>query len=485
MRPPLRRLVGLAVGLAAFAALAFLESPLRHGEHGLRPAHAAAVVALMAIWWITEALPIHWTACVPLLAFPALDLFDVGFLGGLGRTALPYVDPYIFLFAGGMAIAAAMQQWNLHRRIALSVMARVGTAPARLLLGVLAATAFVSLWISNTATATMMFPIGLALIAQLEVEHGRRLAHYGMAIMLAVAYGANLGGIGTKIGTAPNLQFAGFMERLGTEVSFPAFLAVGLPFVVLFLPLAWWTLWRIGRREGLRGELGRSVVLEELRRLGPVRSGERFVLAVFLLAAAGWIAGQPLTAALRQLDPRLRSAHFEGGIAMLAAATLLLARCQGEPVLRLRSLRKAPWATLLLLGGGFAMAAGVQASGLSDWAAAQLLGLRALPSFAQVLLASTVAVALSAFASNTSTIAILLVVLKDAVSPDLLPTVLFAATIACSCDFALPAGTPPNAIVFGSGYVRIPTMARTGAVLDLLAALLAATWCSLIVPWVL
>ncbi len=485
MRLPPRRLVGLLLGLAAFAALAFLETPLQHTADGPRPARAAGVVALMAIWWVTEALPIHWTACTPLLAFPLLGVFGEGLVPDLARTASPYVDPYIFLFAGGMAIAAAMQQWNLHRRVALSVMARVGTAPPRLLLGVLAATAFVSLWISNTATATMMFPIGLALIAQLETEHGRRLAHYGMAIMLAIAYGANIGGIGTKIGTAPNLQFSGFLEQLGRSVSFVEFLTVGFPFVLLLLPVAWWALWRIGRREGLRGELGREVVVEELRRLGPVRRGERIVLATFLLAAAAWICGQPFTAALRELDPHLRSAHFEGGVAMLAAAALLLSRCEGQPVLRLRSLRVAPWETLLLLGGGFAMAAGVQGSGLSDWAAAQLLGLRALPSFTQVLLASTAAVALSAFASNTSTIAILLVVLKDAVAPELLPTALFAATIACSCDFALPAGTPPNAIVFGSGYVRIPVMARTGALLDLLAAALAATWCWLIVRWVL
>jgi sodium-dependent dicarboxylate transporter 2/3/5 len=480
-----RQLTGLLLGLGAFAALAVLDTPLRHAPQGARPAYAAAVVALMAIWWVTEALPIHWTACVPLVAFPLLDVFGAGLAGGIRQAALPYVDPYIFLFGGGMAIAAAMQQWNLHRRIALSVMVRVGTAPARLLLGVLAATAFVSMWISNTATAAMMFPIGLALLAQLEAEHGRRLAHYGMAVMLAIAYGANLGGIGTKIGTAPNLQFAGFMERLGTQVSFPAFLAVGLPFVALLLPVAWWTLWRIGRREGLRGELGRNVVVRELERLGAMRRGERWVLAVFLLAAAAWMAGQPLTAALRRIEPGIRSAHVEGGVAMLAAAVLLVARSERQPVLRLRSLATVPWETLLLLGGGFAMAAGVAASGLSDWAAGQLLGLQALPAAAQVAVAALVAVAISAFASNTSTIAILLVVLREAVAPELLPTVLFAATLACSCDFALPAGTPPNAIVFGSGYVRIPAMARAGVPLDLASALVAAVWCWLVVPWVL
>jgi solute carrier family 13 (sodium-dependent dicarboxylate transporter), member 2/3/5 len=483
------KLAGLLAGFLAFALLAGLDSPLKHGaEWGPRPAYAAAGAALMAIWWLTEALPIYVTACVPLVLFPLLGVFGPGLGANVRQSVLPYVDPYIFLFAGGMGIAAAMQQWNLHRRIALGIMDRVGTDPRRLLAGFLVATAFISLWISNTATAAMMMPIGIAVIAQIE-DHvgGRRLARYGMAIMLSIAYGANVGGIGTKIGTAPNAQFSGFMERLDISISFLQFLAVGLPFVLMFLPVVWWMLWRIGREDGLTGEIGADVVAGELAKLGPVRRPERIVLGVFLATAALWIAGKALTVVLAPHIPwfELTSAHFEGGVAMLAALLLLLWRTQGRQVLGFRALSRVPWETLLLLGGGFAMAAAIQKSGLSNFMSSQLAVVRGLPPFGQVLLASVATVALSAVASNTATIAVMLVVLKDAVAPEVMATTLFAATIACSCDFALPAGTPPNAIVFGSGYVTIPRMARAGVVLDLMAAVLAAVWCWVIVRWVL
>lgn len=482
------KLAGLAGGLLAFFLLAFLDTPLRHDpQFGSRPAFAAAGAALMAIWWLTEALPIYVTACVPLVLFPLTGVFGGGLGGNVRQSVLPYLDPYIFLFAGGMGIAAAMQQWNLHRRIALGIMERIGSDPRRLLAGTLAATAFISMWISNTATAAMMMPIGLAVVLQVEDQRGAgRLRHYGMAIMLAIAYGANVGGIGTKIGTAPNAQFSGFMERQGVEISFLQFLAVGLPFVLVFLPVVWWMLWRIGRREGLAGEIGEDVVTRELAQLGPVRRPERIVLAVFLATAGLWIGGKVLTDFLRpRVTFELSSAHVEGGIAMLAALLLMLWRTQGRQVLGFRALAQVPWETLLLLGGGFAMAAAIQRSGLSAWLGAQLLAIRDVPPFAQVLLSSVAVVALSAVASNTATIAVMLVVLKDAVAPEIMTTTLFAAAIASSCDFALPVGTPPNAIVFGSGYVSIPRMARAGAMLDLLAAVLAAAWCWMIVRLVL
>jgi sodium-dependent dicarboxylate transporter 2/3/5 len=355
-----------------------------------------------------------------------------------------------------------------------------------LILGFLCATAFVSLWISNTATAAMMLPIGLAVLAQLEHgEGGRRLEHYGMAVMLAIAYGSNIGGIGTKIGTAPNAQFSGFMERQGVDISFLQFAALGLPFVLLFLPVAWWFLARLARRDVLRGEEAGELIAAQRRGLGPLATGERWVLAVFCLAATLWILGRPLTAIARRSWPALGSAHVEGGIAVGAALVLLLLRSGGGPVLHPRSLKTVPWETLLLLGGGFAMAAAVQQSGLSKTMAQALAGLRGLPPFFQVLAASLATVAISAIASNTSTIAVMLVVLSDAVDPAIRNTVLFAATLASSCDFALPAGTPPNAIVFGSGYVSIPRMARIGGVMDVTAALLVALWCWLAVPLIL
>ncbi|HEX8821181.1 MAG TPA: SLC13 family permease, partial [Archangium sp.] len=221
--PSRTRRVGLLAGPLAAAALLLVPSGL-HTVPGLghRPAAAAAVAAWMALWWFTEAVPMAWTALLPLVLFPTLGVFDTGSLpAALGHAAQPYVDPYIFLFLGGMALGAALEQWNLHRRIALIIMRAIGTAPQRLLLGMLVATASVSLWISNTATAVMMVPIGMALIAQLETSEGRRLGHFGAALMLGVAYGSNVGGIGTKIGSPTNSVFAGVASRrLGVEVGF-------------------------------------------------------------------------------------------------------------------------------------------------------------------------------------------------------------------------------------------------------------------------
>ncbi len=480
---------GLALGVAALLLLVFVDSPLqRHAQFGAQPARAAGVAALMAIWWLTDALPISVTASAPLVLFPLFGVFGTGIIHNLTETVSAYFDPYNFLFAGGMCIAAAMQQCQLHRRIALSIMNAVGTAPARLLLGVLVATAFISLWISNTATATMMMPIGLAMILQLEAQlGGRRLEFYGAAVMLAIAYASNLGGIGTKIGTAPNAQFTGFMHGLGIEVSFLQFLLVGFPFVMMFLPLTWYMLWRIGRVDHLPKQFGATVIQEELRKLGPIKNSERAVFVVFLATAAMWIFGKLLTSFVQAQFPaaKFSSAHVEGGIAMLAAITLLLLRVEKRQTLEWRSLRFVSWESLLLLGGGFAMAAGIQKSGLSEWMGTQLAGMRNLTPFLQVLLTSVSTVSLSAVATNTATIAVMLNVLKDAVAPEMLTTVLFTATIAASCDFALPAGTPPNAIVFGSGYITIPRMAKTGVVLDLAAAVVAAVWCWLIVRVVL
>jgi sodium-dependent dicarboxylate transporter 2/3/5 len=481
-----RKWIVFFAGLGAFVGLLALDTPLHHwGEHGARPALAAALTLWMAIWWIGEAVPIHWTACLPLLVLPASTVYGDGVAVNLRGAFLPYVDPYIFLFLGGMGIAAAMQQWNLHRRIALAVMRVVGTDPRRLLFGLLLATAGTSLWISNTGTAAMMFPIGLAVIHEFEREAGRRLAYYGAALMLAIAYGANLGGIGTKIGTVPSALLAGFLAQRGTEVSFLEFMAIGVPFVALFLPVVWLALWRLGRADAPGAREGRAALAREGARLGAMQRGERVVGAVFLAAAALWILGKPLTEALRGAGLAVASSHVEASVAMGASLVLALWRVGGRPALAPASLRFIQWQTLVLLGGGFSLAASIEASGLSQWMGAQLAALAGSPPLVQIGAASLTTVTLSAFASNAATTAVLLPVLANSVSPEAVTAVLFAAAFAASCDFALPAGTPPNAIVFGSGYLTIPLMVRTGVALDAAAALLAALWCWIAVPLLL
>jgi sodium-dependent dicarboxylate transporter 2/3/5 len=480
--------VPLALGLAAFAALALVDSPLRHvGEHGALPALAAGVTAWMAIWWIGEAVPLWCTALIPLALYPFTRVHGDAFGANLWGALAPYLDPYIFLFLGGMGIAAAMQQWNLHRRVALGIMRRVGTAPGRLLLGVLISTSLVSLWISNTATAAMMLPIGLAVLHELERQAGRRLAGFGCALMLAIAYGANVGGMGTKIGTVPNSLVAGFLAERGVEVSFLQFMAVGLPFVIVFVPVVWLALWRIGRADAPSSAVGRAALDQEAAQLGALKPTERAVAIVFVTAALLWIAGKPITDALKpQVSAfALKSAHVEAAIALSASLALMLWRVRGVAVLAPRSFRLLQWDALVLLGGGFSMAAAIEASGLSEWIGAQMAALRGYPPFAQVVLASLATVTLSAFASNVATTAVMLPILVSSVSPEHANVALVSAALASSCDFALPAGTPPNAIVFGSGYVKVPTMFRTGAVLDLLAAVVVSGWCWWVVPQML
>lgn len=476
----------VALGLLLFLGVWLVDSPLRDvGDFGARPALAAALTVLMAFWWISEAVPMYWTACLPLVIVPFSNLHGEDLAANAQGALLPYLDPYVFLFLGGMGIAAAMQQWNLHRRIALAIMSAIGTEPRRLLLGLLLATAFVSLWISNTATAAMMFPIGLAIIAEFELQVGRRLAGYGAALMLAIAYAANLGGTGTKIGTVPAAQLSGFLAGQGREVAFLDFMLIGVPFATVFLFVAWVALWRIGRRDAPDASHGSYALASERARLGKIQRAEWVVLFVFLAAALVWISGRPLTAALRAAGVPATTALVEAGAALIASATLMLARVGGRAVLEPRSLRTLQWKTLLLIGGGFAMAEAIEGSGLSAWLGTSLVGLRDLAPMPQLVLISLVTVTLSAFASNAATVAVLLPILATTVAPGQVDAVLFAATFAASCDFALPAGTPPNAIVFGSGYVTIPVMARTGVVLDVLAALWAALWCGLVVPLVL
>ncbi len=476
--------VGIALAVTVFALLAFVPSGLhRIPGHGHRPAYAAAVASAMAVLWLFEALPIWITACIPLVAYPLLGVFGQGPLGDVKRSAEPFVDAYVILFLGGMALGAAMEAWSLHRRIALHVMRKVGTSPRRLLLGVIVATASLSLWISNTATAVMMMPIGVALLQQLEASsraggEERKLDRYGTSVMLAVAYASNVGGIGTKIGTGTNSIFCGFVkDKLGFDIPFLKYMAFGVPFVVIMVPIVWGVLWLHGRSdpalqrdaEGDAREV-RQVIERSLAEMGPPSPQERRVASIFFLAATLWVFGDPIRSVIvpriaplvkRTFGVVIVGKHYEAAVGVLAAMLLVVLGVLGRD-----AIRRIPWSTLVLLGGSFAMAAGIEGSGLAAWMAMKLAGVARLPLGLQVLVATASSVVLTAVASNTATINVALNVL-----PRSMP-VLSASALAASCDFALPAGTPPNAIVFGSGYVRLSAMIRIGVVLDFISILL-------------
>lgn len=467
----------IAAGLAAAAAtaLALRADP--------EVALACAAAALMAAWWVLEALPLWATSLVPLVAIPVLR-DDLQPLARLQATISPYFDPYVGLFLGGMCIGAAMQEHGLHRRFALHILVACGDSPRRVLAGLLVAPALVSMWISNTATTAMMLPVAMAVALAAPPGDARRVDRRGTAYLLAIAYGASIGGVATKIGTPPNAQFAGFMEQRGVEIGFLQFMVVGGGFVLLFLPVAWFFLSRLVPAEQERAGEGEPL-RARLEALGPMSRAERVIALVFVATALAWTASQPLAAWLARAGAPdwLRTAHVEGAIALLAALALKLSG-GARPLLPWRAVRGVPWHTLVLLGGSFGLATLVVDSEAGLALAGLLGGLRDAPPFAALLLATLATTGLSAIASNTATCGVMLAVLWQAFGAGNALPILYGATIAASCDFALPAGTAPNAIVASSGLVSLRTMFLVGACLDLAAALVATAWVWLSVPLV-
>jgi sodium-dependent dicarboxylate transporter 2/3/5 len=487
----------LALLTALFAAQAGLP---------FTAAAMAGVVVLMAGWWITEALPLAVTACLPLLLFPLLGIAPAG------ATLLDYLDPVNFLFLGGMWIAACMQQWGLHRRIALGVVGLLGSGPRRIVLGFMLATGFVSLWISNTATAMMMFPIARALMLECEADPQLdriALRRFGQALMLGVAYAASLGGMGTKIGTAPNLIYVRQAESMGIEVGFADWLAVGLPLVLLALPLAWaWLVFfATPVAAGFRPAHGDSLARTRAS-LGRMRRGEGVAAVAFLVAALGWVfrrdivldgfvlpgwwdalpydweqlLGRPVEQLPAPWDGILARDIGDSLVALAVGGSLLLLPIHLRPWQSALSLRQAaaiPWSLLVLLGGGFALAHGVAASGLSESLGELVAPLATLPLWAAALTLCLLAVLLSEVASNTATASILLPLIA-ALTPVLgadTQTLMLATTLAASLGFMLPAGTPPNALAYASGYLSVAEMARVGLVVDVGGAVLVAAVC--------
>ena len=460
--------IGLFAGIAACLLLLFVPPPAGMKVEAWR---TAAVAALMAIWWVTEAIPIAATALVPLVLFPLLGI------ASMNAAAAPYANPVIFLFLGGFLLAAAFQRSGLHRRVALAIVASVGTRPDRLVLGFLTATAAISLWVSNTATVVMLLPLAMPVIALVCGEGEQRKDDpFEPALLLALAYGASLGGIGTLIGTPPNALFAGFMaETHGVRVSFVRWMLLGVPLVVISVPIAWLILTRVVHRVGRTpNDATAETVRAQRQALGPVSRGEKIVGTVVLLAAVAWIT-QPLLA-------RVVPAISDAGIAMTAAVLLFLLPLERErPALDWASAEALPWGVLLLFGGGLSLADAIQRTELSLWLGGALVGLRAVTVFLVIVLVTTLIVAISELASNTATAAAFLPLVSSlavAIGADSLQLTV-AATLAASCGFMLPVGTPPNAIVFGAGRITIPQMARAGFLIDLMMIVLvsvAAYW---------
>jgi len=455
-----RQRIGLALGPMLFVLMLVVPAP-----EGLSVAgwHTAAVAVLMAVWWISEALPIPATSLVPLVLFPLLGA------GTIRETAAPYANPLIFLFLGGFLIATAMQRWGLHKRIALRIIHLVGTGPHALVAGFMLASAFLSMWVSNTATAMMMLPIGLSVVQLAEQAESKNdlHRHFALALLLGIAYGCNIGGMATLIGTPPNALLAGFVEeQYGRTISFVDWLSVGLPLVVVGLPLTFLILTRVVfplRMTALPG--GRALIEAGLAQLDRISRGEGWVAVVFTLTALLWIT-RPL---LEDLLPGLSDA----GIAMAGGLILFVIPVdlkRGVFVHSWATARQLPWGTLLLFGGGLSLASAFVRTELSTWIGHTLEVLAFLPVLVAVLIVVAVIVFLTELTSNTATTAAFLPVLAAlALGIGQNPLLLaIPAVLGASCAFMLPVATPPNAIVYGSGRVPIPQMSKAGILLNLL-----------------
>jgi sodium-dependent dicarboxylate transporter 2/3/5 len=435
---------------------------------------SAAIAVLMAIWWLTEAVHISVTALLPLILLPLLGATK------LDAAAAPYANPLIFLFLGGFILSIGMERWELHRRIALGTLRLVGNRPANIVGGIMLATAFISMWVSNTATAVVMLPIALSVIqtssSSDDAPDQRR--RFALCLLLGVAYASSIGGLGTLIGTPPNLFLASYVKaNLGREISFVRWmLLLGIPLVVVLLPLTWLLLTRfLFPLTNVAVEGGPELARRSYEELGPMRRGEKIVLFVFTSCVAAWLTS-PYLSKLELGSLRPFSGLSDPVIAMLGGTLLFLLpveRINGTTTYAMdwRAMDKVPWGILLLFGGGLSLAEAIEKNGVGQLLGAAFSGLDALHPALIALAVITVIVFLTELTSNTATTATMVPILAGvARGLDMDPYLLIVpAAISASCAFMLPAATPPNAIVFGSGQIALKEMARAGFYLNLVS----------------
>lgn len=463
---------GMATGviLAAVVALIMPDSV----SHEIRV--TAAVAVLMGCWWITEAAPLAATALIPLVAFPAFGTAD------LDSIAPNYMSPIILLFLGGFILAMALQRWNLHKRIAIQIVLLIGVQPTRLIAGFMIATALLSMWVSNTATAMMMIPMGMSLVKMLEEQNLiPKKSKFGTSLSIGIAYAATVGGMGTLIGSPINVIVVGYIrETLGYPLTFLQWMSVGVPAVIILLTIGWVLVTKIMWRpevDELPG--GREIFEQQLRKLGKLRGGERVVLIIFVTTAASWVFVPMLTPADFWIDDTAIAL-----LAGLACMTVPAKPREGVMVMTWSDAKDVPWDVLLLIGGGLALSAQITASGLSEWLGQSLTALSGAPMWLLTLVLITMLIFLTELTSSTATTAAFVPVVGGlAVALGLNPVILVvAAGMACSCAFMLPVGTPPNAIAYSTGAVSMSQMMRTGMWMNLICIALVTVIALTLVP---
>lgn len=466
MRNNILKQFGLILGPLLFTLTLIFFKPEELSSEGVA---VLATTLWVAVWWILEVVPIAVTAMLPIILFPITGAME------LSTTTAAFGHKYVFLYIGGFTLAIAIEKWNLHKRIALTVINFIGTSVSKIILGFMVATAFLSMWISNTATTVMMLPIGMAIIIQLKDNPDTKEDEneiFGKALMLAIAYSASIGGIATLIGTPPNLIFAGILEeQYNIEMTFSKWIIYGLPLSILLLFICWKYLTNFAfkfKQKDFPG--GKAEIKRLLKNLGKVSYEEKTVLIVFCATAFLWITRSFL---LSKLIPAIDDTI----IAMASATILFILPTKNrteKKIINWESAVKLPWGILLLFGGGLALAEGFKTSGLAEWIGTQITQFEHLPLFALLFVLILAVNFLTEITSNLATTAMLLPIMAPiALALDIHPfTLMVGITVAASCAFMLPVATPPNAIVFGSGYLTIPDMMRTGIFMNIISVIL-------------
>ncbi len=469
--------VGLILGPVLFiCALWLLPDSMPVEARGV-----AATAVLMAAWWITEAIPIPATALLPIVLFPLL-----GVMTG-AQVTLPYADHLIYLFLGGFLIGTAIEKWGLHQRIALHTIRLTGLSPARVTLGFMLATAFLSMWISNTASTIIMFTIAMAFLKRIRgqaEQMGTEVpAGFATGLMLAVAYSASIGGVATLIGTPANAVLAGVYQRTyGESISFVDWMVFGLPLAIIMLILTWLYLTRVAYAVGRWSlPVKREWLLGEIQKLGALSRGEKRVAAVALTVVTLWLV-RGFT------DFAIFDRVQDSTIAILGAVALFITPVnyrQREFLLDWKSASTIPWDVLILFGGGFALANGFVESGLVVWLGEHLQFLQGVHLLLLVLFIATMVIFLTEMTSNTATAAMLLPIMVSLATAVEAEPLILMATVALTSSFAfmLPVATPPNAIVFSSRVVTIRQMAKTGFWLNILGVVLVTFYAYRMAGW--
>jgi sodium-dependent dicarboxylate transporter 2/3/5 len=438
--------------------------------------NAGAVALLMAIWWITEAIPIYATAFLPMVLFPLLKVLPAG------DTAVNYGHDLVLLMISGFFIAKAIENQNLHKRLALVLIKALGTSRPRILLSIMLATAFLSMWIANVTAALMMLPIGLAIITK-EETLGNANPKFGTAVMLGIAYSASIGGVATLIGSPTNLIFGGIMDKLfplAPKISFFSWLKVGIPILIIFLPMIWYYLTFFFKIKGsIPGN--KEMIGDELKTMGKMSAGEKRVMFIFIFTTLGWVFREGFTfdqTVIPGWSSLFGVSEFvqDSTVGMLGALLLFMLPSGKEKkrLLDWKSASSVPWGVGVIVGGGYALATGFKTSGLADWLGGQLAFVSGYPTIIVLIIVVGAVLLFTEMNSNTATANIFLPVLASiAVAGSVNPILLMLpATFAASFVFIMPAGTGPNTVIFASNKLTVPDMAKSGIWLKLITMIL-------------